>query len=478
MYLLFLFLSRLVSCQRYNDYEYYDMRRGGLYYYNQNDRRVSPEKKHDAWQDEYPHEEYYNAERVASQRRESNYRYDNFESRSAESILIRELKELRERVDVLEEQLRSANLPTVPDEEMSLLEMFAGATSDFVLTKLLPRTHPECRWHWAKAVCVPKCKCQLAYRWGDLTMSRACRLVDEPNPNCDTDVRHERGSLEKLGDAIWIGSTTIWQNANEFLQQAAPPSDIRCDFSWQNLRCEPQPYCAFRYKFGDYHLGRACRRLDPVIATTVIGTNNTTSIENTQNAAKYEPKEEDHLDYNHRFSLGTENIAMKMQPVEDNQLFETDHEQDSFIDEHDNGIHDEAFLDDYQEEVRIEEPLYGGIDESKVEDYDSEYHYQAEDIHEDEFYTEDYYQDELLREVEVMQNDDIQSNQIIEEIDDTENIQDDITEEDVYVNQEQEFYPEEEQLDSDEDDEKAADDEYSTTGITTTLGGEGTDRLE
>lgn len=36
-----------------------------------------------------------------------------------------------------------------------------------------------------------------------------------------------------------------------------------CDWDWKSLRCEPVLYCSFQYEFGDYHLGRSCRRRYP-----------------------------------------------------------------------------------------------------------------------------------------------------------------------------------------------------------------------
>ena len=179
-------------------------------------------------------------------------------------VLLAEVRDLRERVELLEENyLRAMNsLPSIPDDEMSLLEFTSAAVVDFVKTRLLPKSSPECRWHYAKAICVPTCKCAFRYKPGDLTPSRACRVVERPKADCDDlkKLKEEKGMLEKIGDAIDATVSVAWKNTNEFLQEAAPRTDADCDFDWSELSCEPKNNCVLRYKFGDYHIGRACRK--------------------------------------------------------------------------------------------------------------------------------------------------------------------------------------------------------------------------
>mgnify|MGYP006297470759 CR=1 FL=1 len=38
-----------------------------------------------------------------------------------------------------------------------------------------------------------------------------------------------------------------------------PDTDPECRWDWRTLRCESACDCEFRFKAGDYHLGRACR---------------------------------------------------------------------------------------------------------------------------------------------------------------------------------------------------------------------------
>lgn len=39
-----------------------------------------------------------------------------------------------------------------------------------------------------------------------------------------------------------------------------PPTSDGCDWNWRHGRCEPACECRLRYEFGDFHLGRSCRR--------------------------------------------------------------------------------------------------------------------------------------------------------------------------------------------------------------------------
>ena len=68
-------------------------------------------------------------------------------------------KELLDRVALLEERLRLTNIPEVTDDEndeRSLLEQFTDAAGDFIVNRLLPRSDAQCRWNYAKSVCVPR----------------------------------------------------------------------------------------------------------------------------------------------------------------------------------------------------------------------------------------------------------------------------------------------------------------------------------
>ncbi|GKY99312.1 hypothetical protein MPSEU_000886300 [Mayamaea pseudoterrestris] len=49
--------------------------------------------------------------------------------------------------------------------------------------------------------------------------------------------------------------------AKEYLtKKVIPDTDPECRWDWHSLRCESACDCEFRFKPGDYHLGRACRQ--------------------------------------------------------------------------------------------------------------------------------------------------------------------------------------------------------------------------
>ena len=39
-----------------------------------------------------------------------------------------------------------------------------------------------------------------------------------------------------------------------------PDTDTECRWDWRSTRCEPHCECKLQAKWGDYHLGRACRK--------------------------------------------------------------------------------------------------------------------------------------------------------------------------------------------------------------------------
>ena len=174
------------------------------------------------------------------------------------------MKNLLDRVTLLEERLRLTNIPELTDDEAnerSLLEIFTDTIGDFVMHKLLPRSDAACRWNYAKSVCVPRCDCSFQHRAGDLTPGRACRLrpPDAHREACDPDVSGELGTLEKAATLVRTASARSWVAANRFLDAAAPPTDAECAWDWRLRSCDPPGRCELRYRFGDYHLGRACR---------------------------------------------------------------------------------------------------------------------------------------------------------------------------------------------------------------------------
>ena len=181
-------------------------------------------------------------------------------------------KELLDRVALLEERLRLTNIPEVTDDEndeRSLLEQFTDAAGDFIVNRLLPRSDAQCRWNYAKSVCVPRCECSFQHRAGDLTPSRACRLRPPDSflqeEVCNPDVSGERGTFEKVAQHIAVRSERAFDQLLGFLRDAAPDTSSECDWSWASKKCEPVDRCHLRYRFGDFHLGRSCRARPPPV---------------------------------------------------------------------------------------------------------------------------------------------------------------------------------------------------------------------
>ena len=181
-------------------------------------------------------------------------------------------KELLDRVALLEERLRLTNIPEVTDDEndeRSLLEQFTDAAGDFIVNRLLPRSDAQCRWNYAKSVCVPRCECSFQHRAGDLTPSRACRLRPPDSflqeEVCNPDVSGERGTFEKVAQHIAARSERAFDQLLGFLRDAAPDTSPECDWSWASKKCEPVDRCHLRYRFGDFHLGRSCRTRPPPV---------------------------------------------------------------------------------------------------------------------------------------------------------------------------------------------------------------------
>ena len=64
------------------------------------------------------------------------------------------------------------------------------------------------------------------------------------------EVDDERTLLDMFGEA-----------AKEFLTKSViPPTSADCRWDWRYARCEPYCQCRLQFQWGDYHLGRACRR--------------------------------------------------------------------------------------------------------------------------------------------------------------------------------------------------------------------------
>lgn len=172
-----------------------------------------------------------------------------------------ENKVLLERLERLERIFNASHMNLNLDEA-SLLELFALQ----VRTKLfasVPATDDECNFNWVVGKCYPLCQCKFAPKFGDLSPSRACRLVPplRRDPACDPAsaqtpwfVRLMQGVSSILrashGAALMVGRA---------ITDNAPPTDAQCRFSWKKIGCVPKIECTLVYEMGDYSLDRMCR---------------------------------------------------------------------------------------------------------------------------------------------------------------------------------------------------------------------------
>lgn len=164
--------------------------------------------------------------------------------------------DIEERLELIEARLAAIR----EDDELSIVEMVTNTVVRFVGSRLLPRSDSQCKWHYAKAVCVPKCECEFRFKPGDLTLSRMCRRrrsTSNAIDDCDRNLGAEPGLLVKVGRGFRTGAVATL----DFLDQAAPEADPTCDWSWIHFRCSPG--CVLAYRFGDFHIGRSCRRIAP-----------------------------------------------------------------------------------------------------------------------------------------------------------------------------------------------------------------------
>eukprot|EP00752_Nemacystus_decipiens_P006272 g5656.t1 len=151
----------------------------------------------------------------------------------------------------------------------ALLERIGRLVVQWVNTRLTPRTDDECKWNWGRWRCDPQCECVYKYRFGDYTPGRSCRLrVEEERglPSCDPNKGNDVSLLEKLAAFVGKAAKRTWRFTAEHV---IPQTDEECRFSLahsldeKRLVCTPRKHCAFRFKFGDVHLGRTCRLRKP-----------------------------------------------------------------------------------------------------------------------------------------------------------------------------------------------------------------------
>lgn len=81
-----------------------------------------------------------------------------------------------------------------------------------------------------------------------------------PNPDIHGDCERTDRSQEIVDDEQTL-LDMFGDVAKEFLtQRVIPPTDADCIWDWRHARCELFCDCSFQPKWGDFHLGRSCRR--------------------------------------------------------------------------------------------------------------------------------------------------------------------------------------------------------------------------
>ncbi|CBJ48995.1 conserved unknown protein [Ectocarpus siliculosus] len=166
------------------------------------------------------------------------------------------------------------------EDAKSLLDIWVERTREYVLTQTVPPTDAECDFNWSRLRCEPKCTCGARLRFGDYTPGRACRLLHpwERNPElCGSGVDGDDGGGS--GGSSSDGGGGAWDPSDEpavrrvvaaaagalgglrqaYEERVAPPSDSECSFSFETRRCEPQPLCRLRFRWGDLTPSSACR---------------------------------------------------------------------------------------------------------------------------------------------------------------------------------------------------------------------------
>lgn len=94
------------------------------------------------------------------------------------------------------------------------------------LKKALPSSNKECLWDYRRARCTFPEVCSYQYQFGDMTLSRSCRL----------------------------------KSSNSFsVVKALPTSDKECLWDYGQVRCKFPEVCHYHYHFGDIDLSSSCR---------------------------------------------------------------------------------------------------------------------------------------------------------------------------------------------------------------------------
>lgn len=150
-----------------------------------------------------------------------------------------------------------------PDlDDTSLLELFVLQARSKILSSV-PATDPECSFNWLVGKCYPLCRCEFAPKLGDLSPTRACRLVPPArlSPSCDASSAQTPWMLrlaQGLSSAAQASHSAV-RHIGSAIADNAPATDAHCRWSWRALACAPRQDCTLAFELGDYSLDRMCR---------------------------------------------------------------------------------------------------------------------------------------------------------------------------------------------------------------------------
>ena len=143
-----------------------------------------------------------------------------------------------------------------PDfDDMNHLEYYWHEISHFIRSNV-PPTDPQCFFNVTAWRCFPVCDCSFQPKPGDYTLSRACRIEEDPNK---IDI-----CVDEYRDVAWLPllagklHAAIGSGVKK-VKESIPETDDECMYDFRTNCCVPEEQCAFQWRFGDLTPARACR---------------------------------------------------------------------------------------------------------------------------------------------------------------------------------------------------------------------------
>lgn len=100
-------------------------------------------------------------------------------------------------------------------DDRTLLDTFGEATKQFLTTRVIPETNPECRWDWRFVRCEPYCECGFLPQVGDYHLGRACRILDKEGCDPTTVSREDLNTVQALVQGIVKNSQNVLRDARQ-----------------------------------------------------------------------------------------------------------------------------------------------------------------------------------------------------------------------------------------------------------------------